>query len=127
MEREHIDDQQKIYKSLTHTVTEIQREHVRLKQSLSRIEQDQAQLRKLIAQVRKMQEELRETMFGVHQDHTAAAAGVLELQRYCVQVDDRLGRLERNQADIKTSLAALSQPDPEPEPKPDQPKWKFWA
>lgn len=127
MESQQQDNHHETYKSLTHTVTEIQREHVRLKQSLSRMEQDQAQLRKLIEQVRKMQEELRETMFGVHQDHTEAAAGVLELQRYCVQVDDRLGRLEQNQAAIKTSVDALSQPAPEPEPKPEQPKWKFWA
>ena len=125
MESEQRGDQERIYKALTSTVTEIQRDHVKLKKSLARIEEDQDQLRAMIAQVRQLHEELRETMFGVHQDHTHAAAGVLELQRYCVRVDDRLHRLEEGQKAIKISVAALSGPDPEQDP--EQPKWKFWA
>ncbi len=125
MEQEQKEDQERIYKALTSTVTEIQREHVRLKKSLSSMKEDQAQLRELIGQVKQLQEELRETMFGVHQDHTQAAAGVLELQRYCVQVDKRLGRLEHSQAAIKTLVDALGQPESDPDA--EQPKWKFWT
>ena len=125
MEQEQKEDQERIYKALTSTVTEIQREHVRLKKSLSSMKEDQAQLRQLIGQVKQLQEELRETMFGVHQDHTEAMAGVLELQRYCVQVDKRLGQLEHSQAAIKISVDALSRPESDPDA--EQPKWKFWA
>ena len=125
MESEQREDRERIYKALTSTVTEIQRDHVKLKKSLARIEEDQAQLRELIGQVKQLHEELRETMFGIHQDHTHAAAGVLELQRYCVRVDERLHRLEESQKAIRISVAALS--GPEPDQDPDQPKWKFWA
>ena len=124
MESERREDQEEIYKALTSTVTEIQRDHVKLKKSLARIEEDQEQLRALIGQVKQLQEELRETMFGVHQDHTHAAAGVLELQRYCVRVDQRLHRLEERQEAMKISVAALRGSDPDDD---DQPKWKFWA
>jgi len=125
LESEQREEQERINKALKSIVTEIQRDHVKLKKSLARIEEDQGQLREMIGQVKQLQEELRETMFGVHQDHTHAAAGVLELQRYCVRVDDRLHRLEESQENIKVSVAALSPPDPDQDPQP--PKWKFWA
>ena len=121
------EDWKRMYKALTSTVTDVQREHVRLKKSLSSIKEDQDQLRELIGQVKQLQEELRETMFSIHQDHTQAANGVLELQRYCIQVDKRLSKLEHNQTAIKASVAALTEPGLEQEQDPDQPKWKFWA
>ncbi len=124
MESEEREDQEKLYKALASTVTEIQREHVKLKKCLARMKEEQEQLREMVGQVKSLQEELRETMFGVHQDNTAAAAGVLELQRYCVRVDDRLQRLEEGHDSFKISIAALSRPEPDDDS--EQPKWKFW-
>ena len=114
MEREQAEDKEKIYKSLTSTVIEIQREHVKLKKSLAHIEQDQVQLREMIGRVQKLQEELRETMFGIHQDHTEAVASLLQLQKYHAQTSERLFGLEQNQAALKISLAALANLPPHP-------------
>ena len=98
MDREQAEDQEKIYKSLTSTVIEIQREHVKLRKSMARMEQDHILLREMIGHVQKLQEELRETMFGIHQDHTEAVASLLQLQKHQKKTSERLFRLEQNQA-----------------------------
>ena len=123
MERQQAEDQEKIYKALTSTVIEIQREHVKLKKALSRMEQDRVLLREMIGHVQKLQEELRDTMFSIHQDHTEAVAGLLQLQKHHTKINERLFRIEQTQAAFKISLAALHKSTSTPE----QPKWKFWA